>query len=135
MRNIPDNNLLGSLLVVTVVGAPIGLGLIQLSQFLMKPFSDVMITKKSLKVEQNQAWSAYGMIVRIVYFPVGLILAAITIVQICLLVFTIVGIPLALILAKSLRTFINPVDKVCVSHAMAEEIVFRLAKEAVDSYA
>ncbi len=41
--------LLGGLLVITIIGAPIGLGLIQLSEFLLTPFSKSMIDKEDLK--------------------------------------------------------------------------------------
>ena len=45
--------ILGSILVLTVIGAPIGLGLIQLSKFLLTPFSSEMVSKKDLNKEQN----------------------------------------------------------------------------------
>jgi len=38
--------LFGGLLVIPVIGAPIGLGLIQFSKFLLAPFSFAMISKK-----------------------------------------------------------------------------------------
>lgn len=55
--------LIGSLFVITVVGAPIGLGLIQLSKFLMAPFSGAMVDKNVIKNNQNAAWKAFGLIV------------------------------------------------------------------------
>ncbi len=106
--------LIGGLFVITVVGAPIGLGLIELSKFLMTPFSSQMVSKKQAGIKQNKLWNIYGFIVRIVYFPLGLILSIVTIVQIVGLVVSIVGIPMAIILAKSLSTFFNPVNKVSV---------------------
>jgi len=47
---------------------------------------------------------------------------------------TIVGIPVAIVLAKSLGTYYNPVNKVCVSIAVAEEVASRKAKEHVDNH-
>lgn len=117
--------LVGGILVLTLVGAPIGLGLIQLSKFLMAPFSNVMIDKRDLKSDQNELWRAYGFIVRLIYFPFGLILAITTIFQIVGLCFTIVGIPVALVLAKSLGTYFNPVNKTCVPKIVADEVAFR----------
>ena len=64
--------LIGGLLVITVIGAPLGLGLIQLSKFLLTPFSSAMISKKDLKADQNKLWQTFGIIVRILYFPFGL---------------------------------------------------------------
>jgi len=126
--------LFGGLLVVTVVGAPIGFGLIQLSRFLLTPFSSAMINEKDLKKDQNKLWQTFGIIVRIVYFPIGLILAIVTVFQIAFLFLTIVGIPVALVLAKSLGTYFNPVDKKCVPRAVANELEQRKAKEQVDKY-
>lgn len=126
--------LVGGILVLTVVGAPIGLGLIQLSKFLMAPFSNAMIDKSDLKTDQNELWRAYGFLVRIIYFPFGLILAITTIFQIVGLCLTIIGIPVALVLAKSLGTYFNPVNKTCVSKAVADEVAFRKAGVHVDKY-
>jgi len=124
--------LIGGLFVITVIGAPIGLGLIQLSKFLLTPFSSGMINKRDLKPDQNQAWQTFGIIARILYFPFGLILAVLTVFQIAGLFITIIGIPIALVLAKSLGTFFNPVNKTCVSKAVADEVASRKAKAEVD---
>lgn len=106
--------LVGGILTITIIAAPIGLGLIQLSQFLLTPFSMKMVSRNTLNKKQNSLWKAYGIIVSIFYFPIGLILAIVTLCQIVGLFFTIVGIPVAVVLAKSLGTYINPVNKVCV---------------------
>lgn len=126
--------LVGSLLVLTVVGAPLGLGLIQLSKFLLSPFTNSMVNKKHLNVEQNKSWKTYGHIVRIIYFPIGLFLAIGTIFQIVLLFISIVGIPVAVILSKSLGTYFNPVNKKCVPRAVSKELENRKAKDQVDEY-
>lgn len=110
--------LVGGLLVITVVGAPIGFGLIQLSKFLLAPFTHEMLSKDDLNISQNKLWKTYGIIVKILYFPVGLILASVVLVQIVELFVSIIGIPAAIVLAKSLGTYFNPVNKVCVSRAM-----------------
>ncbi len=124
--------LLGSILVMTVIGAPIGLGLIQLSKFLLAPFSHRMISKSSLTPDQNKLWKTFGLIVTICYIPIGLILVIVTICQIIGLFMGIFTIPLAIVLAKSLGTFFNPVNKVCVSVAVANELEARKAREKID---
>jgi len=126
--------LFGGLLFITIIGAPIGLGLMQLSKFLLTPFSSAMISKKDLKAEQNKLWQAFGIIIRIIYFPFGLILAIVTIFQIAGLFITIIGIPVALVLAKSLGTYFNPVNKVCVPKAVADEVSQRKAKAVVEKH-
>ncbi len=100
--------LAGLLFLLTGIGIPIGLGLIQLARFLLTPFSCAMAGKNDLQVHQNQLWLTWGWIARILYFPVGLILS----VMICLQV-------VALVLAKSLSTLWNPVNKVCVPQEVA----------------
>jgi len=114
--------LIGSLLVLTIIGAPLGLGLIQYSKFLLTPFSSEMIDGRELKKESNQLWSLYGFLVRVIYFPLGLILAIVTLFQIVMLCFTIVGIPVAVILSKSLSTFFNPVHKKSVPRVIAQSL-------------
>ena len=124
--------LLGGFLVITVIGAPIGLGLIELSKFLLTPFSKAMISKNDLNIEQNKYWAIYGLIVRIIYFPFGLFLAIITIIQIFSLFITIIGIPVALVLAKSVSTYFNPVNKKCVPRLIVDELEKIKAKEYLD---
>ena len=126
--------LIGGLIVITVIGAPIGLGLIQLSRFLLFPFSSAMISKKDLNKDQNKLWQTFGFIVRIIYFPFGLILAIVTIFQIAGLFITIIGIPVALVLAKSLGSYFNPVDKVCVPKAVEDELERRKAQAHVEKH-
>ena len=126
--------LVGGLLVITVIGAPIGLGLIELSKFLLAPFSKAMIDKKDLNKDQNKLWESFGFIIRILYFPLGLFLTIATIFQIAGLFVSLVGIPVALVLAKSLSTYFNPVNKKCVPRAVAEELEQRKAKEVVDKH-
>jgi len=123
--------LIGGLLVITVIGAPIGLGLIQLSKFLLTPFSSAMVSKKDLNAEQNKLWQSFGLIIRIFYFPFGLLLAIATIFQIAGLFISIVGIPVALVLAKTVGTYFNPINKICVPKAVQDELEQRKAKEQV----
>ena len=105
---------LGILLTALVIPAPIGLGLIQLSKFMLAPFSFSMMDKGDLNIPRNPLWQAYSFIIRIIYFPIGCILAIMVAIQTGLLFLTIVGIPVALAMAKALGTYFNPVGKVCV---------------------
>jgi len=126
--------LIGGLLFITVIGAPIGLGLIELSKFLLAPFSKSMVDKSDLNIDQNALWKSFGLIVRIIYFPIGLVLALLTILQITGLFISLVGIPMAIILAKSLGTFFNPVNKKCVPKAVEDELERRKAVAAVEKH-
>lgn len=128
------NFLVGGLFVISIIGAPIGLGLIQLSKFLLSPFSSAMISKSELGVEQNTLWKSFSLVVRIIYFPIGLILAIISIFQIVGLFISIIGIPAALVAAKGLSTTFNPVNKVCVPKAVEEELKLRKAQQQVRTH-
>jgi len=126
--------IVGCLFLISIIGAPIGLGLIQLSKFLLSPFSSAMISKKELGKDQNKLWLAFGFIVRILYFPFGLFLAIVTIFQIAALFISIVGIPVALVLAKALGTYFNPVHKTCVSVTVRDELERRKAHDQAKKY-
>lgn len=124
---------IGILLTVTIIAAPVGVGLIEYSKFLLAPFGKVMVSKNDLNIERNSAWKAYSTLIMIIYFPFGLIFAIISIFQIVGMAITIVGIPVAIVMAKSLGTTLNPVNKKCVSVAIVDEMQRRKAVEAIDS--
>lgn len=126
--------LFGLLLTISVVAAPIGLGLMEFGKFLFAPFGHAMISKSELNVNQNKAWKAYSTIVMILYFPFGLLFAIAAVFQVAALFCTIIGIPVALVIAKSLGTYFNPVNKKCVHSAVANELDTRKAKAEVDKY-
>lgn len=124
---------IGILLTVTIIAAPVGVGLIEYSKFLLAPFGKVMVSKNDLNIERNSVWKAYSTVIMIIYFPFGLIFAIISIFQIVGMAITIVGIPVAIVMAKSLGTTLNPVNKKCVSVAIVDEMQRRKAAEAIDS--
>lgn len=126
--------LIGTLLTVTVIAAPIGLGLMEFGKFLFSPFGHTMISKSDLNIEQNVAWKAYSTIVMVIYFPFGLFLAVCAAFQVFFLFCTVVGIPVALVIAKSLGTYLNPVNKKCVSSAVSEELERRKGSAEVEKY-
>ena len=106
--------LTGFILTITVVAAPIGLGLMEHGKFLFLPFSYKMADKKDLNIQQNKIWEAYSMIIMILYLPLGLLLACIAVLQMISLFISIIGIPVALVIYKSLGVYLNPVNKKCV---------------------
>ncbi len=119
--------LLGLLLTLLVITAPIGLGLMEFGKFLLAPFGNEMVSKASLNVKQNPLWEAYSTLVMILYLPFGVVFVILNAIQVFALCFSIVGIPVALVIAKSLGTVLNPVSKVCVPSAVAEEMARRNA--------
>jgi uncharacterized membrane protein YccF (DUF307 family) len=126
--------LLGLLLTVTVIAAPIGLGLMEYGKFLLAPFSQSMVSKSDLDMDQNALWKAYSTVVMILYLPIGIILMILMIIEMIGLCLTIIGIPVALVLAKSLGTTLNPVNKKCVPLAVAMELELRGARAEIDKH-
>ena len=106
--------LLGLVLTLLVVTSPVGLGLIQYAKFLMFPFSTRMVPVSETGTSRNPVWAAYSTIVMLLYLPFGLVAFLFGLVQCLGLAITIVGLPGAYIIAKSLGTYLNPVGKVCV---------------------
>lgn len=126
--------LLGLLLTATVVAAPVGLGLLQYAKFLLLPFSYDMVTKSDLGTAQNPLWRAYSFLVMLVYLPFGVIAFVIGIFQAVGLALTLVGIPTAIVVVKSLGTFLNPVGKVCVHTDVMAALLRKRAEKEADRY-
>lgn len=114
--------ILGTLLSLTLIAAPIGLGLLQLSKFLLAPFSYSMIFDENTKSNENKWWKTYSLVVRIIYMPIGLFFATLMVFQIIGLAISLIGIPAAIAIAKSLPTVFNPVHKKCVPVMVSEEL-------------
>lgn len=124
----------GAILTATVIAAPIGIGLMEFGKFLFWPFGNAMVNKSDLNIEQNKAWKNYSTIVTILYFPIGIILTICAIIQVIALTFTIVGIPAAIVIGKSLSTYLNPINKKCVHNAVLDELEKRKAEAEVQKH-
>ena len=108
--------LIGIFFTITVIGAPIGLGLIQHSKFLLSPFSKKMVSDSGANNEKSFIWKIMEVIAFLLYLPLGILASIVTVLQILFLSITVVGIPVAIVLAKSLSTYFNPVGKICVNN-------------------
>lgn len=125
----------GLILTLLVVTSPVGLGLMEYGKFLFAPFSREMISKSRFELDKNEnvAWKAYSKIVMILYvvlfgiwLVIALLFAAIA------NVFTIIGIPNAYIIVKSLGTAFNPVGKKCLSKYEADALKIEEANKNLD---
>lgn len=123
--------LIGIILTATVIASPIGLGLMEYGKFLFAPFGRAMVSKSDLKIEQNQGWKAYSKLIMVLYVPFGLLLALVAVFQVAALCITVIGIPAAIVIAKSLGTYLNPVNKKCVHIAVADELERRQGQAEV----
>lgn len=115
-----------SFFCITIVEMYIGLGLLQFSIFLSYPFGNKMVSNSELhklkNTEQNQLWKIFPLIVRILYFPIGLLAAIGCLISIVIDFITLIGIPSGIVWANSLKTIFNPVNKVCVPQVVAYKI-------------
>lgn len=129
--------IIGGLLVLTVVFAPLGLGVLQIAKFYLAPFSYGIVSEKDLGRPESsaashqawKAWSGIAGILWIVFFGWWMFLLAV--IQAGLTFLTIIFIPLGIIVVKTLPAIFNPVGKVCVSRAVAEEIQTRKDRQEV----
>lgn len=126
------NFVMGLFFIALVVTAPIGLGLLQYSKFCLFPFTTDMVSKSDMGLKQNPLWRAYSSIFKLLYLPFGLIGVVVTLPVIALNAITIIALPQALAMAKSLGTILNPVGKICVSKELSSELKARKAATEAD---
>lgn len=124
--------LLGLLLTATVIAAPIGLGVMELGKFMYLPFGRALVKKSDLVETRSKAWQTYSTVIMILYLPLGLALSVVAALQVIGLCITIIGIPVGIVIAKSIGTYFNPVDKKCVSQAVADELERKKAQAQID---
>jgi uncharacterized membrane protein YccF (DUF307 family) len=108
------------LFYITVLGIPLGEGMMELGKFFLMPYSKA-IQKRNEEIQQyKDLWTVFGFFARILYLPFGILLAILVLIQIALLYLSIIGIPLAKALFKVIPDIFNPVNKECKS--MNDEI-------------
>ena len=131
---------IGFILSVTVVFAPVGLGLMELGKFYFAPFTRKLVSRREIEEESARVWTWLTTIITVIYFPIGVILLILSVLNILItfviLVASIVGIilliPYLVPLANSLVTILNPVEKKCVSHIVSEELEKMKAKKMLE---
>ena len=128
----------GIFLIATVVAAPIGIGLLQFAKFLLAPFhyhvvnqsvvksvdqiADLDLSVIDVEEKTNWLWKHYSDIIKIFHYPYGFVLVCLLVIQTAVLCCTVVGIPYAMILWKSLGVAFNPAGKICVNDDQFREI-------------
>ena len=128
--------LTGLILTITVILSPIGLGLIQRAKFMLAPFSYALVKKSDLGelAKPDMLWGFYSTLIAILYFPIGLVLFLSGVLQVVYLFTSLIGIPIGIVHAKSLGSYLNPVGKVCVTVEVEAAIRQRKAQETLAKY-
>lgn len=128
----------GLILCCTVILVPVGLGMLQFAKFLLAPHTQSMVSKEDLALitgkSQGTAMKTLSMVVRILYFPFGLVAAIVAFFETAAMFISIIGIPNGLVWARSLSFIFNPVNKVCVPESVKEEIDRRKMGSEINSY-
>lgn len=129
---------LGLFYCCTIILIPVGLGWLQFARFLLSPHTSAMVSKADLALmtgkEQGTAAKTYSLIIRILYFPFGLVAAIGAVGMTIGYCITIVGIPSGLVWARSLKTIFNPINKVRVPKAVGDEIERIKTNNTVQGY-
>lgn len=134
--------IVAAVFAATVVGLPIAKGLFEFGKFLLLPFGHDMMKEKDLRKmqgkseeETNKLWQSWSRIISVLYVMfIGIWMYIIACCQIFGLFITIFGIPIAMVMVKSLSTYLNPVGKICVPSAVMAEFEKRKDAAAMAKY-
>ena len=128
----------GVIMCCTVILLPIGLAWFQIAKFMLAPFSSAMVSRSDYEMitgkKQNEAYAAFSLVIRILYFPFGCIAAFFSVFNIAFGFLSIVGIPIALVHTKLFKTYFNPIGKICVPKVVGDEIERRKSAEILNKY-
>lgn len=128
----------GLILCCTVILVPVGLGMLQFAKFLLAPHTRSMVSKSDLELltdkSQSKTMETFSTVIRILYFPFGLIAAIVAFFETAAMFISIIGIPNGLVWARSLSFIFNPVNKVCVPESVKKEIDRRKMGSEINSY-
>jgi uncharacterized membrane protein YccF (DUF307 family) len=95
--------LLGLLLCVTIIGIPIGKAMLQYSKLMYLPFGKAIVKETFVKGTENVhiIRKIGGFILNLLWLPIGSILFLLTLPQMVASAISIIGIPFAIVLARS----------------------------------
>lgn len=112
---------LSLLFAITVVGFPIAKSLLQFAKLSAFPFGKEVIRETELKGSENVSAvrKIGGLIVNIIWVPIGIILAGVYIVSGFFSFITIVGIPAGIVYCRSAKFVVWPIGAKVVSKKQA----------------
>ena len=115
---------LGLLFSITIIGIPIGKALFQYAKLMVFPFGKVIMKETDLKGKENVAAirRVGGVIANIIWLPVGIVMFIGNILMAVGMAFTIIGIPVAIVLVRSAKFLIWPVGAKVITKEQAETL-------------
>ena len=116
--------LLGGIFCITIIGIPIGKALFQYAKLMALPFGKVIMKETDIKGKENVSVVRRlgGTIANIIWFPIGAIGFLLSIAEIIACAITIIGIPVAIVIARSCTFLLWPVGAKVVTQEQAETI-------------
>ena len=124
--------ILSGVFAITIIGIPIAKSLLQFAKLSAFPFGKEVIKETELKGEENVSTirKVCGIIVNIIWLPIGIVLAVIYIVSGILSFITIIGIPAGVVYIRSSKFVVWPIGAKVVSkkQAYASAVVNEIEK-------
>lgn len=120
----------GVLCCITIIGIPIGKALFQYAKLMAFPFGKVIISETELKGKENVAAVRRigGLIANILWLPFGILCFLLNIASMIACAITIIGIPIAVVIAKSCKFLLWPVGAKVVTKEDAASLKMRNAE-------
>lgn len=112
---------LSVLFSITIVGIPIGKSLFQLAKLTAFPYGKEVIRETELKGKHNVSSIRRlgGLIVNIIWLPIGIVLAIVYLAMGILAAITIIGIPVAIVYVKLGQFLLFPIGAKVVTKRQA----------------
>ena len=103
--------LLGLLFCLTIVGMPIGKALIQYGKLMYAPFGKAIVRETFIKGKENVSTvrRVGGIVLNIIWFPIGFFMMMASIVQMLLCFISIIWIPVGIVLARASTFLLMPI--------------------------
>jgi len=115
---------LGVLCCITIIGIPIGKSLFQYAKLMVFPFGKVIVKETDIKGKENvsKVRQVGGLIANIIWLPFGICTFVVNIATMIACAITIIGIPCAIVIAKSCTFLLWPVGAKVITKEEAESI-------------
>ncbi|MCM1193302.1 MAG: hypothetical protein NC123_09435 [Butyrivibrio sp.] len=125
--------LLGIIFSITIIGIPIGKALFQYAKLMALPFGKVIIKETELKGKENVSVirRVGGMIANILWLPIGIITFILNIGTMIVCAISIIGIPVAVVIARSCKFLLWPVGAKVITKDKADTLKMERAMTKV----
>lgn len=115
---------LGVVCCVTIIGIPIGKALFQYAKLMVFPFGKVIVRETDIKGKENVSAvrRVGGVVANILWLPFGIISFVMNIVLMLGAAITIIGIPVAVVIARSSKFLLWPIGAKVITKDQAETL-------------